>query len=202
MNSTHVGVFLLAGLLGSVPFGLLVTKCLGLTDHRGAGSGNIGATNVLRTSGWTSGLLTLAGDIVKGAAAVGLLPALIATPQTDLYVHEVAAVGVVLGHMYSPFSGFRGGKGVATGLGVFALLMPGPAACAVIVFLAVGVCTRYVSSGSILGTLTVPLAGGFLGYPGETTASATLIAVLVIWRHKDNIQRLFRGEENRFGSKT
>ncbi len=202
MSSAHIGIFLLAGFLGSIPFGLLVTRCLGLADPRGAGSGNIGATNVLRTSGWASGLLTLAGDIGKGAAAAGLLPLLIAAPQGGLYAPEVAALGAVLGHMYSPFTGFRGGKGVATGLGVFALLMPVPTLGATIVFVAAVGISRYISLGSILAALTVPLVSGWMGSPGETTATATLIAALIIWRHKDNIRRLLRGEENRFGSKT
>ena len=103
--------------------------------------------------------------------------------------------------MYSPFSGFRGGKGVATGLGVFALLMPVPTLAATIVFVAAVGITRYISFGSILAAFTVPLMSGWMGYPGETTATATLIAALIIWRHKDNIRRLLRGEENRFGSK-
>ncbi len=202
MNFTHIGIFLLAGFLGSIPFGLLVTRCLGLTDPRGAGSGNIGATNVLRTSGWGSGLLTLAGDIAKGAASVGLLPILIVVPQGGLYAPEISALGAVLGHMYSPFTGFRGGKGVATGLGVFALLMPVPTLGATIIFAAAVGITRYISLGSILAAITVPLVGRWMGGPGETTATATLIAALIIWRHKDNIRRLLRGEENRFGSKT
>ncbi len=202
MSSAHIAVFLLAGFLGSIPFGLLVTRVLGLADPRSAGSGNIGATNVLRTSGWKSGLLTLAGDIAKGAAAVGLVPALITSPQGSLYAPEVAALGAVLGHMYSPFTGFRGGKGVATGLGVFAFLMPAPTLGAGVVFLAVVGYTRYISSGSILAALAVPIAGSLMGYPGETTGAAALIAALVIWKHKDNIRRLLRGEEIRFGSKT
>jgi glycerol-3-phosphate acyltransferase PlsY len=202
LSYAQVGIFLLAGFLGSIPFGLLVTRCLGLADPRGAGSGNIGATNVLRTSGWASGLLTLAGDIGKGAAAVGLLPMLIATLQGGFYAPEAAALGAVLGHMYSPFTGFRGGKGVATGLGVFALLMPVPTLVATTIFVAAVGITRYISLGSILAALTVPLAGGWMGHPGETTATAMLIAALIIWRHKDNIRRLLRGEENRFGSKT
>jgi glycerol-3-phosphate acyltransferase PlsY len=104
--------------------------------------------------------------------------------------------------MYSPFTGFRGGKGVATGLGVFALLMPGPAGWAAVVFLVAAGATKFVSLGSILATLTVPLAGYLMGYPAETAAASAAISALVIWRHKDNIGRLIRGEENRFGSKS
>ncbi len=202
MSYAHIGIFLLAGFLGSIPFGLLVTRCLGLADPRGAGSGNIGATNVLRTSGWASGLLTLAGDIGKGAAAAGLVPVLVSAPQGGLYAPEIAALGAVLGHMYSPFTGFRGGKGVATGLGVFALLMPAPTLGATAVFAAAVGITRYISLGSILAAIAVPLLSGWMGFPGETTAAATLIAAMIIWRHKDNIRRLLRSEENRFGSKT
>jgi glycerol-3-phosphate acyltransferase PlsY len=195
------GVFLVSAFLGAIPFGLIVTKSLGRDDPREAGSGNIGATNVLRTSGWATGLLTLAGDILKGSAAVAFVPGLL--PATgDLPATGLAALAAVLGHMYSPFTGFSGGKGVATGLGVFALLMPGPAALAVGVFIvAVGI-TRYVSLGSILAALTVPLAGALAAYPAEKTVAAALISALVIFRHKDNIGRLIRGEENRFGTKT
>lgn len=191
--------FLLAALLGAIPVGVIVARHLGQPDPRHAGSGNPGATNVLRTGGKLAGALTLAGDILKGIVAVGVVPGLVAAPAGALVPPALAAIAAVLGHMFSPFTGFRGGKGVATGLGVFAMLMPGPTAGAVLVFTgAVGV-TRYVSVGSILGAVTVPLAGAWAGYPSETAGSAALIALLVIWRHRDNIRRLSKGQENRLG---
>jgi glycerol-3-phosphate acyltransferase PlsY len=196
-----VGVFLVSAFLGSIPFGLLVTKCFGRDDPREAGSGNIGATNVLRTSGWVTGLLTLAGDILKGSAAVAFVPGILIVSPDGLPATGIAAIAAVLGHMYSPFTGFSGGKGVATGLGVFALLMPVPTALAVGVFIAAVIASRYVSLGSILAALTVPLSGAMAAYPVEKLVAATVISALIILRHKDNIRRLIRGEENRFGTK-
>ncbi len=194
-----IGVFIAAGLLGAIPFGVIVTRCLGLSDPRTGGSGNIGATNVVRTSGWGAGLITLAGDILKGMAAVGIAAPLIAAPTEG--ARSIAAVAAVLGHMFSPFTGFRGGKGVATGLGVFVLLMPGPTAWAAAVFLAAVALTRYISVGSILGAMTVPLAGTLSGYPAGPSSAAALIAGLIVWKHSSNIGRLVRGEENRLGAK-
>jgi acyl phosphate:glycerol-3-phosphate acyltransferase len=206
-----VGVFLVSAFLGAIPFGLLVTKCLGRDDPREGGSGNIGATNVLRTSGWATALLTLAGDILKGSVSVAFVPGLlIASPEslpatglpaTGLPAAGVAAIAAVLGHMYSPFTGFNGGKGVATGLGVFALLMPVPTALSVGVFIATVSITRYVSLGSCLAALVIPIAAVVAAYPSEKLVAAVVISALIILRHKDNIGRLIRGEENRFGTK-
>lgn len=193
--------FFLGALFGSIPFGVVVTRAFGSADPRLTGSGNIGATNVLRTSGWKLGLFTLAGDIFKGAVAVLLVSALLPAQQVLLPPAALAGLGAVIGHMYSPFTGFRGGKGVATGLGVFVLLMPGPTGWAALAFAAVVALTRYVSLGSILAASTVPLAGLALGYPAKTTALSALIALLIIWRHEGNIRRLLRGEENRLGNK-
>jgi len=196
----YISIALLAGLLGAIPFGIIVTRILGRNNPREEGSGNIGATNVLRTSGWTTGLLTLAGDILKGLASVAIVPELLSSPSGSPYGEEIAATAAVLGHMYSPFIGFQGGKGVATGLGVFALMMPGPTAGAVIVFTATVVTTKYVSLGSILGVLTVPLLGFLLDYPSKSKTAAALISILIIWKHHSNIGRLIHGKENRFGS--
>jgi len=200
LTPSFVGIALLASLLGAVPFGLIVTRILGQDDPRQAGSGNIGATNVLRTSGWLPGLLTLAGDILKGMAAVAIIPGLVSAPPGNPYGGEIAAAATVLGHMYSPFTGFQGGKGVATGLGVFVLMLPGPTAWAAAVFAASVAATKYVSLGSILAALTVPLAGLLLGYPSGSNGVAALVSALIIWRHQANIGRLLRGKENRFGS--
>lgn len=192
--------FFAAALLGSTPFGVLVPRFLGGSDPRTAGSGNIGATNVIRTSGWLPGLLTLGGDALKGTLAVALLPPLLTGGHPAPLLHQsAAALGAVLGHMFSPFTGFRGGKGVATGLGVFLYWMPGPAGWATLVFAAAVAGTRYVSVGSILGACALPLAGTLLGYPDPAVFTAALIAALIIRRHSDNIRRLLRGEENRLG---
>lgn len=199
MIPSYLLTFLMGGLLGSIPFGLLVSKLFGKTDPRESGSSNIGATNVLRTGGWAPGLITLGGDVAKGTVAVSLLPLIF--PAEGLYIPELAGISAVLGHMFSPFTGFRGGKGVATGLGVFAVLLPIPTLVAALVFIGLVGASRYVSLGSILGALSVPVVAALWGYPASTTAAAALISALIVWRHQENIQRLIRGEENRFGSK-
>lgn len=189
----------LAFCAGSVPFALLTTRWLGRPDPRLSGSGNIGATNVLRTSGKAAGITTLAGDILKGTLAVYLLPLLLAAPEESRPIAGLAAAGAVCGHLFSPFAGFKGGKGVATGLGAMAVLMPGPVAIAALVFAGVIALTRYVSLGSMLGAVAVPAAALLTGAPPPYPLTAAVIGVLVIWRHKENIRRLLRGEENRLG---
>ncbi len=193
-------VILVGGFLGAVPFGVLITRLLGAEDPRKSGSGNIGATNVLRTSGWKSGVLTLLLDVLKGVAAI-LFARYVASRVSAPTLEPIAALAAVLGHMYSPFTAFRGGKGVATGLGVFALLTPGPTALAALVFILVVAVTRYVSLGSMLAAAAVPLAGFWMNYPVVVYTSSALISLLVIWKHQDNIGRLMRGEENRIGRK-
>ncbi len=193
-------VILIGGFLGAIPFGVLITRLFGAEDPRESGSGNIGATNVLRTSGWKSGVLTLLLDVFKGVAAI-LFARYVASLVSAPALEPVAALAAVLGHMYSPFTGFRGGKGVATGLGVFALLTPGPTALATLVFISVVAATRYVSLGSMLAAATVPLAGFWLNYSTVVYALSGLISLFVIWKHQDNIGRLMRGEENRIGRK-
>ena len=193
-------VILIGGFLGAIPFGVLITRLFGAEDPRQSGSGNIGATNVLRTSGWKSGVLTLLLDVLKGVAAI-LFARYVASLVSAPALEPVAALAAVLGHMYSPFTGFRGGKGVATGLGVFALLTPGPTALATLVFIIVVGTTRYVSLGSMLAAATVPLAGFWLNYSTVVCVLSGLISLFVIWKHQDNIGRLMRGEENRIGRK-
>lgn len=191
-------VFLVSGFLGAIPFGLVITRLLGTEDPRKSGSGNIGATNVLRTSGWKSGVLTLLLDVLKGVAAI-LFARYVSSRISAPALEPIAALAAVLGHMYSPFTGFRGGKGVATGLGVFALLTPGPTVFAALVFILVVAATRYVSIGSMLAAAAVPLAGVWMSYSTLVCTSSALISLLVIWKHQDNIGRLMRGEENRIG---
>ena len=200
MTGAFLLVIPISGLLGAIPFGVVITRLLGAEDPRKSGSGNIGATNVLRTSGWKSGVLTLALDVLKGIAAI-LFARFVASRVSAPALEPAAALAAVLGHMYSPFMGFRGGKGVATGLGVFALLSPGPTALAALVFILVVAVTRYISLGSIFAAATVPLAGFLMSYPVVVYTSSALVSLFVIWRHQDNIARLMRGEENRIGRK-
>ena len=182
-----------AYLLGSVPTGLLLAKAAGV-DIRATGSGNIGATNVYRTLGRTVGVLTLVGDCLKG-----LVPVLVARwlGASDLVV---AAVGLAafLGHVYTVFLGFKGGKGVATALGVFLGVAPFAVLAALAVFVAVVWKWRYISLGSIVAAALIPLLVALITGKPLIVAMSLLIALLVVYKHKENIARLRAGTESRF----
>ena len=190
-----LGALLGGYLLGSVPFGLLLTRASGLGDIRQVGSGNIGATNVLRTGRKGLAAATLVLDAGKGAAAV-LLAGALAGPDAALW----AGAGAVLGHLFPVWLGFRGGKGVATGLGVLlAASWPvGIAACAV--WLAVAKLARFSSLAALTAFASAPLAATLLAGPGLVKLSLA-IAVLVFVRHHANIRRLLAGTEPRIGQK-
>jgi acyl phosphate:glycerol-3-phosphate acyltransferase len=200
-------------LLGSIPFGLLVGRAWSGTDVRKAGSGNIGATNVLRTSGPWAGLLTLALDVGKGAAAVALARAAMGAAAGDPpgagtglagsgTLDDWAGCAAVVGHMFSPWLRFRGGKGVATALGALAVLSPLLAVAALAVFALVMALTRLVSLSSIMACAALPVLC-YLRVVGDTPylPVIALIAVMIIARHRANIVRLIQGAEPRFGSK-
>ncbi len=185
--------------IGAVPIGFLVTRAVGVGDIRRHGSGNIGATNVLRAAGWAPALLTLIGDIVKGYGAVWLGEHL---AGREAVATAVCAVAAVLGNCWSVFLGFRGGKGVATGLGALLRLVPLAVLPAIPVWLVIALTTRYVSLGSILAGACVPLGALVLGrYPGSSTLAALAVAALIIARHRENIGRLLAGTERRLGEK-
>jgi len=189
-----LAVVVLAYLAGSIPTGVLLSRRRGV-DPRDVGSGNIGATNVARAAGPAAGLLTLAGDLLKG-----LVPVLLAR-RIGLSNAAVAAVGLsaFLGHLYSCFLGFDGGKGVATALGVLLALAPFGALILVGVFLATVAATRFVSLASLCAAaLACPLLL-ILGYPPGTVAVAAATAALVTYRHRDNVRRLRFGTEPRIG---
>ncbi len=186
-----------AYLVGALPVGFLVARVFGVVDIRRHGSGSIGATNVLRSAGWLPALLTLGGDIVKGYAAVAAAGALADDPGA----RAVAAVAAIVGNCWSVFLRFRGGKGVATGLGALLNLVPWAVAPAVPVWLAVAVTTRYVSLGSILGAACVPLGALLLGYRPPAVLAALAAAVIIVARHHENIARLLAGTERRLGEK-
>ncbi len=179
-------------ILGSIPFGLVLTRMAGLGDIRGMGSGNIGATNVLRTGNKGLALLTLLLDGGKGAAAV--LLAYLYGPDTAVS----AGAGALLGHLFPVWLRFKGGKGVATALGVL-LAMAWPAgliACGI--WLAVAAASRYSSLAALAALAAAPIAAWFLAFP-QTAELALFIAILVWARHAGNIRRLARGEEPRIG---
>ena len=188
-----LALVLLAYLIGSVPTGVIVGRLAG-TDVRAGGSGNIGATNVARTAGHTAGVVTLAGDVGKGAAAVLLGRAL----GGGIDMAEAAAVAVVVGHVFSVFLRFTGGKGVATGFGVGLALFPQAMILPLGVFGVVAAATRLVSLASLAGALSTPVAMAVLGADRSTVMVMLLVAVLIAVRHIDNIRRLRRGVEPRF----
>jgi glycerol-3-phosphate acyltransferase PlsY len=182
-----------AYLLGSVPTGLLLAKAAGV-DIRQSGSGNIGATNVYRTLGRSVGVMTLIGDCLKG-----LLPVLLAR-YLQLPDTWVAAVGLAafLGHVYTVFLGFKGGKGVATALGVFLGVAPLAVAGALLIFVAMVWKWRYISLGSITAAAAMPTLVAINDPQPYILCMTAAISGLVIWKHRENIARLRAGTESRF----
>jgi len=191
----EITLLVCAYLLGSIPTGLLLAKAAGV-NIRETGSGNIGATNVYRTLGRKVGIMTLIGDCLKG-----LIPVLIAK-QLGLPEVWIAATGLAafLGHVYTVFLGFKGGKGVATALGVFLGVSPLSVLIALGVFILVLVRWRYVSLASITAAAAMPLVIAFLEPKKLLIAMSLAIAALVIYKHRENIQRLRSGTESKFKS--
>ena len=179
-------------LLGSCPFGYWAGRLRGI-DLRLAGSGNTGATNVMRVLGLKIGLPVMALDIGKGAAAVVIARAL----SSDDIVPVLAAAAAVTGHMYPLFLGFRGGKGVATGAGTMLALVPWIGVAAFILWLTVSLATRYVSIGSVVTAIAYPAATIASGQPWAVCIYTVGAGAWVIWRHRANIARLRAGTENR-----
>jgi len=192
----RAAVMLAAYLLGSVPFSYLVARRRGV-DVRTVGSGNVGATNVMRSVGRSAGLLAFALDFAKGAAASLLGQAV--EPQSPL--PALCAAMAVLGHMYPVWLRFRGGKGVATGAGAFLPLVPAATLAALLTFAVVLAASRYVSLASIAGTLALAVAAFLLGAPTAVVRSAAGMAVLIAWKHRANLQRVARGTESRLGAR-
>jgi len=191
---TDLALIILAYLLGSVSFGLLVARVYGEADLRRRGSGNIGATNVARILGKTAGIVTLLGDGAKGVVAVLLAQAWGHTSMLP----AVAAVAAVLGHMFPMYHGFRGRKGVATALGVLLPTLPLPLLGGLLVWLVVVAIWRYVSAGSMLAALVVPLLAALWSYPRPLVLTSVLIAFLVLYKHRENLHRLRQGREAKF----
>lgn len=192
---------LISFLIGSIPMGYLLARLRGV-DIRKQGSGNIGATNVARVVGKRSGIITLVADIAKGCIGAGFL-ALIPNHEANLAVMATHGLAAVIGHCYSPFIGFRGGKGVATSLGVFLMISPITTLIAIASF---GVCfqkTKFVSLASISAALSCPIVF-WLIYNRQPDTTAFLVVVmlslLVVIRHEKNISRLIKGEEKKFSS--
>lgn len=201
-------LIIVAYLLGSLPFGYLIVRFSEGADIRESGSGGTGATNVSRRAGKLAGVVTLLLDAAKGAAAVLIAQRLLrdASGSETLFhwVVGAAAIAVIVGHMFPIWLRFRGGKGVATGVGVFAVLAPLALVVAGVVFVLIVWRTRYVSLGSIVATAITPSAFLVFNYSHQTArfwptlVTASLAAMLIVFAHRQNIGRLASGTENKF----
>jgi len=198
-------LFVIVGgyLFGSLPTGFLVARAMGI-DIRAHGSGNIGATNAFRILGRPAGTLVLLLDAAKGAAAVLILPRLAAGiwPVPDVTTLAIAAaLAAVLGHNYTCWLRFKGGKGIATSAGVLAALAPWALIITLSTFLIVLWVSRYVSLGSVVAAAILPIATWITGAPPAVLALNTLLGLMAIWKHRSNLRRLWAGTERRVGSK-
>lgn len=187
---------LAAYLIGGIPFGFLLVRWKSGKDVRSMGSGNIGATNVLRTAGRTLGVITLLLDMAKGAFAVWLADHL--THRSSLWM-AAAALAVVLGHVFPVFLKFKGGKAVASFVGAFLYLTPVPLLATTLIFIATVAYSKHISMGSIVGAVVFPFGVWIIEHPPwPVVAAAVLGSLIIIWRHKSNIERIRAGTENVF----
>ena len=187
-------VLTIAYLIGSIPFGFLLVKLKTGRDVRASGSGNIGATNVLRTTGRLAGIATLALDIGKGAAAVWLADRLTAG---NVRWMAAAAMAVIAGHAFPVFLRFKGGKAVASFIGAFLYLTPIPMLAVLLVLVATVAYTRYVSLGSVIAAATFPLAVWMILHPGRSILLASILSgAFIVYRHRANLERLRKGTEH------
>ena len=188
---------LLGYAIGSIPFSFLVARLFGVKDVRTVGSGNVGATNVMRSAGKVPGILALLLDGSKGAVTVLIARGLSSSEA------EVCAAGLfaMLGHLFPVWLGFRGGKGVATGAGLFLPLAPSALGVAVVMFAATVAAFRYASLASVVASLTLPVAAYFLGGTTTVALTALIAALMVVLKHRANIGRLVRGVEPKLWAK-
>jgi len=184
---------LAAYVIGSIPSGLILGKLIWHTDLREYGSRNIGATNAWRTLGKAAGIAVFLADSWKGQAGVYMGLLLVGTPLAAV----LCGLAAIVGHSFSVFLRFHGGKGVATSLGVLTMLMGNVTLIVFLVWLAVVYMTRYVSLGSVIAGFLTPILAAAFGYPLEYLLFTVLAATLVIVRHRENIERLLRGTENK-----
>jgi len=187
---------LLGYVVGSIPFAFLLSRRRGI-DLRQVGSGNVGATNVLRTSGVVAAMVAMGLDALKGTLAVVIAQRVAVGPATPV----AAGVASVIGHIYPVWLGFRGGKGVATAAGVFGVLAPSALAIAGGVFILAVWATRYVSVGSVAGAITLAAAAAVGDAPVIVTAGAVVTTLLIVQRHRGNLSRLIAGTERRIGQR-
>lgn len=185
--------FVLGHVCGSVPSGLWLVQAFHGIDIRNYGSKNIGTTNVFRTVGPKTAVLVLIADAFKGILAVGIMSYLFHNPLLDV----ITALGALLGHNYSLFLGFKGGKGVATALGLLIFMMPKVAVASFGIWLVCVLLTRFVSLGSIMAAIFTPPLAWYLGYPSAYVIFSVIAAFFVVLRHKENIHRLLTGTESK-----
>ncbi len=205
--TTYILTALAAYLIGSAPTGFVVGKLRGI-DIRTVGSGNIGATNVFRALGTPAGVFVLLADAFKGWVSVFCVAKSIArwlAPEASSQALEavqiVAAVSAVLGHNYTLWLRFKGGKGIATSAGVLLALVPAALGIVLVVWISVFVLSRYVSLASIVAACGLPFATWLTGRSGTLIIVTAVLAALALYKHRSNIQRLLAGTENRFGKK-
>lgn len=196
-------VVIIAYLLGSIPFGYLIVRRKVGADIRETGSGGTGATNVSRRAGKAAGVFTLVLDALKGAVAVEWVRVLVGSSLEAQWIVTAAAIAVIVGHIFPVWLSFRGGKGVATGVGVFLMLAPIALLCAGVLFIAIVALTRYVSLGSIVAAATIPLFVWLqsvfvvpLADLRPLLTAAVVGAMLIIFAHRGNIRRLAQGTES------
>lgn len=190
-----IAVILTAYLIGSIPFALLLARRWGAADLRLVGSGNLGAANVLRASGVKAGLLVAVLDVAKGAVSVMLAERF----GGSLAAPAAAGLAAIVGHVYPVWLRFRGGKGVATACGVFAVLTPAAMPAALTIFLVTVWTTKYISLGSVLASMALPPLAYAIGSPAPAVAAAFCAATIVVFRHRSNLARLRAGTERRIG---
>ena len=216
MSLAPIGIFVIPYLIGSIPTGYWLGKIWKGIDVRQFGSGNLGATNVFRVLGWKAGLLTLVIDVLKGLAAVGVASLSLPTFNYNSYVETsflhseplflqfplqlqlpvwIGGVSAILGHSFSPFVKFRGGKGVATAAGVLFTLMPPETTIALMAFALVFAFCRIVSLSSIIAAIVLALSTFVLSHHSHVKYFASFVALFIIWRHRENIVRLLNGTE-------
>ena len=183
--------------IGSTPFAWLLARRWGASDLRRVGSGNVGAANVLRTSGVAQALAAVGLDAAKGAVAVLVAERLAGGPAAPV----AAGLASIIGHIYPVWLGFRGGKGVATAAGVFAVLAPAAVTIAAVVFVVVAWATRYISVGSITAAVALAVATVATVGPAAVPAGAVIAALIIVHRHRENLGRLVSGTERRIGQR-
>jgi glycerol-3-phosphate acyltransferase PlsY len=190
-------ILIIIYLIAAIPTGVVLSRLMGSEDVREKGSGNIGATNVYRVAGKLAGVLTLVGDTMKGFLPLLAYKTWLSPTSEHL---AIASAIAIIGHCYPVYLKFKGGKGVATALGIFLVLSPQAVLGALVVFVVTVATSRFISLGSVMAAMSAPLLILMLNHPKPIFLATLFIALLIVWRHRSNIQRLLDGTETRFKS--